>query len=114
MNNNSELSFAIKRKIPRNAYRSSVKGKNIDRGVDIQEMKKIIAEQIKRNYSHNLTEGETDEEEEESEAEGQGEDLAEDRKEGEENSQSVENLDSEEEEKKSARNPIDAGVQGDR
>ena len=126
MRNSSEISFAINRKIPKNAYRSSVESKNIDRGVDIQEMKKIIEEQIKRNYSHNLAESQS-EIEEESEAEGEGEaegereaeaeNEAEGEREaeaeGEQNSQIEEDLDEEEEEKKSQRNPIDAGAQGD-
>ena len=124
MRNSSEISFAINRKIPKNSYRSSVECKNIDRGVDIQEMKKIIEEQIKRNYSHNLAESQSEIEEEseaegegqaevENEAEGEAERENEAEAEGEQNSQIEEDLDEEEEEKKSQRNPIDAGARGD-
>ena len=44
MDHSIEFSFATKKAIPKNAYKSSVKSKNIDRGVDVQEIKNAIAE----------------------------------------------------------------------
>ena len=89
MDHSIELSFATKKGIPKNAYKSSVKSKNIDRGVDVQEIKNVIAEQVKRNYVNNIPESEI---EQETEQEGQGD--------HEDKSQSVVSLDIEEEEKK--------------
>ena len=86
MDHSIELSFATKKAIPKNAYKSSVKSKNIDRGVDVQEIKNVIAEQVKRNYVNHIPESEIDQE---TQQEGQ-----------EDESQSVVSLDIEEEEKK--------------
>ena len=86
MDHSIEFSFATKKAIPKNAYKSSVKSKNIDRGVDVQEIKNVIAEQVKRNYVNHIPESEIDQE---TEQEGQ-----------EDKSQSVVSLDIEEEEKK--------------
>ena len=63
-NNVEELSFATaKTEIPKTAYKSSIESKNIDQGTNVEELKKAIAEQKKKDASHSDSEeGEENEE----------------------------------------------------
>ena len=76
MNDSTEVKFLIdkKWKVPKNSYKSSIFSKNIDWGVDVKELKKVISEQIKKNYNYDCTEAEGDYSEgDDSEAEGERE-----------------------------------------
>ena len=73
----TELSFeTIQRKAPKNAYKSSVKSKYIDWGVNVQELKKAIAKQIRKIHSDGAEgEGEGDDQDEEPQPQQQQHDL---------------------------------------
>ena len=73
----TELSFeTIQRKAPKNAYKSSVKSKYIDWGVNVQELKKAIAKQIRKIHSDDAEgEGEGDGQDEEPQQQPQQHDL---------------------------------------
>ena len=73
----TELSFeTIQRKAPKNAYKSSVKSKYIDWGVNVQELKKAIAKQIRKIHSDDAEgEGEGDGQDEEPQPQQQQHDL---------------------------------------
>ena len=73
----TELSFeTIQRKAPKNAYKSSVKSKYIDWGVNVQELKKAIAKQIRKIHSDGAEgEGEGDGQDEEPQPQQQQHDL---------------------------------------
>ena len=75
----TELSFeTIQRKAPKNAYKSSVKSKYIDWGVNVQELKKAIAKQIRKIHSDGAEgegEGEGDGQDEEPQQQPQQHDL---------------------------------------
>ena len=73
----TELSFeTIQRKAPKNAYKSSVKSKYIDWGVNVQELKKAIAKQIRKIHSDGAEgEGEGDDQDEKPQPQQQQHDL---------------------------------------